>query len=428
MLKKWSWTMSKYNLVDRPIYVKRILDEGYFDQIKVLTGIRRCGKTYILKNVVNTLLEQGVQENKIHLFDLLSANFNSFKDSDIEFKKQINLIMDDGEKHWLLLDEVQEIKNYAETLISIHKQYGDLLQIIVTGSNSKVQSKELLNSIGSDSIEISIYPLSYKEFVNFVKLKEKQSPLDAYFEYGGMPNSVKTKGDLSSFKSIYDDVINNDSILKCKIEGINLDSTILQRLSEYFSVNTGHEVDKNSLVDAINRNRSQKLQYADIDLYISALINSYYLYNCVEASVDKNGILGINRKNKIYCIDFALANYIAKGSVGDGAKIETMVLIDLLYRCINFEIGKFWKDNKKKDILKEIDFVVKNKLYIQCAKQMTTKEKIDNEFNAFDRVLSNPGRKVMIVLNDFDHSLIDDKYSSVEIIKLEDWLLRNCDY
>ena len=402
-------------LIKRTQYLENIRRFYESNLIKVLTGIRRCGKSVLLSQIKDELVSEcGISKDHI-----ISINFEDVKFSKIKGYVKLNdyilkQITDDN-KYYIFLDEIQHVNQFEKTLASLKATQN--VSIFVTGSNSKLLSGRLASLLVGRCKEFKIMPFTYNEFLNYYKengLMLPEKPLQNYIRFGGMPQRMdyESEEDIKEYlKSIYYGIIDKD-ICNTKAK-INKETFIT--LSKYISSNVTKEYSVTSIVDYYNQNNSDKIYNENVYRYLeklekACLISRVKRYDVAtkrtlqhvekQFVVDNGFMLACNDSNKIF-IAHAL---------------ENLVYNELLYRGYDVKIGKTYKG--------EIDFVAMKdgkKCFIQVAYLLSSDDVIEREFGAYDSV-RDPSPKYVFSLDEYDMSK-----DGIIHFNIEEWLLNKVD-
>ena len=402
-------------LIKRTQYLENIRRFYESNLIKVLTGIRRCGKSVLLSQIKDELVsEHGISKDHI-----ISINFEDVKFSKIKGYVKLNDYVlkqiTDDDKYYIFLDEIQHVNQFEKTLASLKATQN--VSIFVTGSNSKLLSGRLASLLVGRCKEFKIMPFTYNEFLNYYKengLMLPEKPLQNYIRFGGMPQRMdyESEEDIKEYlKSIYYGIIDKD-ICNTKAK-INKETFIT--LSKYIISNVTKEFSVTSIVDYYNQNNSDKIYNENVYRYLeklekACLISRVKRYDVAtkrtlkhvekQFVVDNGFMLACNDSNKIF-IAHAL---------------ENLVYNELLYRGYDVKIGKTYKG--------EIDFVAMKdgkKCFIQVAYLLSSDDVIEREFGAYDSV-RDPSPKYVLSLDEYDMSK-----DGIIHFNIEEWLLNKVD-
>jgi uncharacterized protein len=398
----------KIKYIARPAYTERIKPFIGGQIIKVLTGQRRVGKSYILFQLMDFIREGNPLANIIYINRELDQFAHIQTNSDLN--EYLSAQFSDDKANYLFIDEIQEIDSFQLTLRSLLAE--NKCDIFCTGSNAKMLSGELATLLSGRYIEFNIHSLSYVEFLLFHQLEKGTESLMKYLTYGGMPYlpviGLTESLPFEYLKNVYSTILLKDVVARENIRNISF----LENLVFYLSDNIG------SLFSATNISRFLKSQRIEISTqltinYLKALTNAYFIHKVVRSEVGGLKIFEIGEK--YYFEDLGLRNSI----VGFNQKtdlhklLENAVYLHLLQNGYRVFIGKM--DNR------EIDFVAdKNglKIYIQVCLQMTDQNTATREFGNLMMINDNYP-KYIITLNDL---IIGNDYLGIKQMNLLDFL------
>ena len=402
-------------LIKRTQYLENIRRFYESNLIKVLTGIRRCGKSVLLSQIKDELVSEcGISKDHI-----ISINFEDVKFSKIKGYVKLNdyilkQITDDN-KYYIFLDEIQHVNQFEKTLASLKATQN--VSIFVTGSNSKLLSGRLASLLVGRCKEFKIMPFTYNEFLNYYKengLMLPEKPLQNYIRFGGMPQRMdyESEEDIKEYlKSIYYGIIDKD-ICNTKAK-INKETFIT--LSKYIISNVTKEFSVTSIVDYYNQNNSGKIYNENVYRYLEKLEKACLISRVKRYDVSTKRTLKHVEKQFVVDNGFMLA-------CNDSNKIfiahalENLVYNELLYRGYDVKIGKTYKG--------EIDFVAMKdgkKCFIQVAYLLSSDDVIEREFGAYDSV-RDPSPKYVLSLDEYDMSK-----DGIIYFNIEEWLLNKVD-
>lgn len=465
------------NIKNRDIYLNQLIAFKDTEPVKVVTGIRRCGKSTLLKLMQKYLLNSGVEQNQI-----ISINFESLEFQDMSYKDLYNYVKSRIEsnsiesnsiesadiesssikhpkKTYLFFDELQRIDRWEDAINSFRVDFD--CDIYITGSNAYLLSSEYSTYLSGRYVEVKMYPLSFKEFVDFqdYSIEEYKSPLGdlkkravsangssvelddlfaAYMRYGGMPAicdiALESGFDQSSamtlLDGIYSTVVVRDILDREKRRGQRqiTDADLLRKIIMFLADNIGNNTSLNSvcntlssenLLDAVDNNsrvlraRGGKPATQTISAYVSALKESYMFYDVKRFDIKGKDYL--RTLGKYYIVDIGLRNYLL--GFRDryrGHALENVVFFELLRRGYDVAVGKI--DNL------EVDFVATSaseKLYIQVTESMMDESVRERELKPL-RKIQNNYEKLVITLS----KALDDNYEGIRVENIVDWLLK----
>ncbi len=362
-------------MILRPSYIEAIKPFIGKPQVKIITGIRRSGKSTVLKLIKNELLALSVNPDQI-----IVLNFDSLALDDIaeasKLYQYISKIVNLDKKYYLLLDEIQEVHNWEKAINSFLVDFN--VDIYLTGSNSHLLSSELATYLAGRYVEFPIYTLSYKEFIDFRKYYfplsfQENNTFENYLRMGGFPviHTVDYSEE-STYKVVYDiysSVILRDTIQRFKIRDIEL----LDRVIKYVFDNIGNTFSGKNVADYF-KSQNRKLDINTIYNYLNALEGSFILYRVSRYDLKGKEILKTQEKFYVSDISIIYATLGNRDRMISGI-LENIVFLELKRRGYTVFVGKLGNA--------EIDFVAEKrgmKLYVQVAYKLENEETIKREF------------------------------------------------
>ncbi len=388
-------------MISRPIYTEQLKNFINKPQIKIITGIRRSGKSTVLRLLKEVLLTSGIKEDQ-----LISLNFESF--SYLEFTTAPKLYayvkekMQQGKKNYLLLDEIQEVDGWEKAVNAFLADFD--VDIYITGSNSHLLSSELATYLAGRYVEIPVFTLSFREFLDFRKHyfpeeETKISPFATYLRKGGFPVIHTVNYDEETaykvIRDIYSSVILRDSVQRYKIRDVEL----LERVIRYVFDNIGNTFSGKNVADYF-KNQQRKTDINTIYNYLHALEGAFILYRVSRYDIKGKEIL--KTQEKFYASDVSLI-YTTMGYRDRmiSGILENIVFLELKRRGYQVYIGKL--DNK------EIDFIAEkqgDKVYIQVAYKLESNQTVEREFAPLLAV-DDHYPKYVVTMDDFWKDTID---------------------
>jgi predicted AAA+ superfamily ATPase len=387
-------------MITRENHLKQIRPFMDKDIIKVLTGIRRCGKSTLLKQIVEEIKSNGVKEENIILINLESRENIKIKNIDQLDELIEKSIKNKSEKNYLLFDEIQEVENW-ERLINAYLSEGKY-DIYITGSNSNMLSGELATYIAGRYIEIKIFPFSFKEFIEYKKESHSKRSsreitydlFNEYIYYGAMPFSLTIDKEfkLEYLTDIYRAIILKDIIERNQVRNVEL----LNRIIMFLMANVSRLFSANSIVKYLKKEK--------INISVNTIYN--YLSYIEDANlinkVKREELIGkkiLNHSEKYYLTDLGFRQAIYGSNDRDkGQVLENIIYLELVRRRYNVTIGNIKS--------KEIDFVCKKKgetIYIQVTYMLAEESTIKREFAPLIDIKDNDP-KYVISMDEFDMS------------------------
>ena len=385
--------------------------------IKVVTGIRRCGKSTLLEMFRNHLAENGVDTNQI-----ISINFEALEVEELTNYKALYTYITErcipDKTMYIFLDEIQHVANYEKVVDSLFIKGN--IDIYITGSNSYIFSGQLATNLRGRYIEIPMLPLSFKEYHSLRNESETKS-FRRYMETGGFP--YLSQYDLSQnqidmyLEGIYNTVLLKDieERMNRKHEGIKekniTDIALLKAISRYCSSTIGSPISLRGIANYFISNE-RRISPNTVSDYVEALCESYLYYAAEPMDISGKQLLKSNKK--YYIVDLGLRNHIlAKKKYDLGFSIENIVYFELLRRGYQVNIGKAGDF--------EIDFIAKKAgeyTYFQVTADLTAESTFQREVNPLEKINDNY-EKIVLTLDQFSTG----NYNGIKIINVIDWLL-----
>lgn len=405
-------------MIKRDFYLNRMIHHMWNGEVKVITGIRRCGKSVLLFDLFyEYLLSQGVQEDHIIKIELDQRRYYKFRNpiSLCEYIEELVSGKKD-EKFYLFIDEVQLTtkvidKENGGIEVSIYDMLNELkayknLDVYVTGSNSKGLSKDIATEFRGRAAQIHVFPLSFEEFYSYVGGDERKA-LDTYMLYGGMPRLLsltdeKDKKDYLS--SLYSELYVKDIVERNGIEREDILNDILDFLASQISSLTNPA----NIANALTSMKNEKVNSTLVSNYVQHIIDSFLI--SVVKRYDVKGKTYFKYPNKYYYTDIGLRNARLNYRQYDpGHIMENIIYNELLRRGYSVDVGVVTDRTGGANVQKEIDFVVNDadkKIYIQSAFRVDTDKKESSELASL--ILTKDFFKKIIVRMDIPHNFYDD--------------------
>lgn len=401
-------------MIYRPIYVDKIMTYVNAPFIKILTGIRRCGKSTILKMLIDEMKKKGIRENQILHYSFDSLEYEDIKTAKALFSHLKQHLSSEG-KTYLFLDEIQEVKSWEKVVNSLMTDYD--VDIYVTGSNSRMMSSEISTYLTGRYIAFRIYPLSFSEYMIFRKeyaeVLDLHAELANYVRLGGFPAAHLQKYTpdevYTIVKDIYNSTIFTDIVRRNQIRKVDQ----LERIVKFAFDNVGRTFSAASISKYL-KSENRSIDNGTVYNYLSKLENAYILYRCGRFDIQGKEIL--KTQEKFYLADTAL-RYSVLGYSPDSvaAMLENVVYLELLRRGYKVYVGKV--DNA------EIDFIaVKqgNKLYIQVAQEIGSPETERREYGRLLDIRDNYPKYVLRT-----DVFAGGNYEGIKTMHIADFLLND---
>ena len=400
--------MEKQNRIERPQYLQELGKYRDTPLVKILAGIRRCGKSTILEMLKEELLESGISAAHIislrYTSEALEENMSS-KEMYLGIKKQIK----DNERYYLLLDEVQEVSGWEKAINSLLEE--ENTDIYVTGSNSKLMSGEISSYLTGRYIMIPVYTLSFSEYLRFKQgdSRSKKELLLDYIRMGGFPIVARSNFDESSayqiVEGIYNSVVNSDITRRYNIQNLDL----FHRVVKFVVENVGKTFSANAIAKFL-KSEGRSLSIESIYNYLSYLEKAFVIYRCPRYDLQGKSVL--KTQEKFYLADPSLKySIMGFNPKSIASMLENLVYFELRRRGYDVYIGK--KETK------EIDFVAVRRdeqMYVQVCRNLP--EDSDRELaNLLE--LKDHYPKYIVTLDD----LAGGNVNGVKIVHMADFLL-----
>ena len=405
-------------MIKRDFYLNRMIHHMWNGEVKVITGIRRCGKSVLLFDLFyEYLLLQGVQEDHVIKIELDQRRYYKFRNPITLCEYIEGLVANKKEEQfYLFIDEVQLTskvidKENGGIEVSIYDMLNELkayknLDVYVTGSNSKGLSKDIATEFRGRATQIHVFPLSFEEFYSHIGGDERKA-LDTYMLYGGMPRLLaltdeKDKKDYLS--SLYSELYIKDIVERNSIEREDILNDLLDFLASQISSLTN----PTNIANALTSIKNEKVNSTLVSNYVQHIIDSFLI--SMAKRYDIKGKTYFKYPNKYYYTDIGLRNARLNYRQYDpGHIMENIIYNELLRRGYSVDVGVVTDRTGGANVQKEIDFVVNDadkKIYIQSAFQMDTDIKESSELASL--ILTKDFFKKIIVRMDIPHNFYDD--------------------
>ena len=395
-------------LIERTSYLKKLINAMNTPDIKVITGVRRAGKSKLLEE-----FKKYIESNEKN-FNIIHINYNLTKYESInEYHKLIEYIEQNYKKdknNYLLIDEVQMCEGFEKAINNFHAE--EKYDIYITGSNAFLMSSDLATLFTGRTIEIKVYPFSYKEYLNYYNKDNNDEAFNNYVFEGGLSGSYLYKEDTEKYdyvNDIYNTLIKRDICNKYKIKK----EYLLDMINDFLMDNISNLTSIRNISDVLTNNK-YKINHKTVNSYLNYLCNAFLFYKI--RRYDIQGKRYLSSQDKYYLVDqsFKYAKLGIK-NINYGRVYENIVAIELLRRGYEVYIGTLYE--------KEIDFVAmkrNEKIYIQVSSDIG--EDFDN--NTFKRkiepLLKIKDAYTKILIARTNHDLYT--YEGVKIIDIKDWL------
>lgn len=399
-------------MLKRDKYLDQLIEVKDLNLIKVITGVRRCGKSTLLLQYKDYLLENGIKDSDILYMCFESAECYEIKD----YKDLYNYIKSKyhDKKVYLLLDEVQNVEDWEKAVNSLLVDIN--CDIYITGSNAYLLSSELTTLLAGRVYTINMYPFSFSEYLqinNNTNSQDKYQLFNDYLKYGGMPMLINMK-DNERLKTNYladikDVVLKKDIIARNKIK----DVVFLDNLLRYMSTVIGTLINPSSISDFMKKNGSN-IDNETVDKYLKMIENAYFIYRVPRYELKGKQLL--KTQGKYYFVDNGLKNVLAGFSSYDtGSSYENIVYMELLRRGYEVYVGKY------NDL--EIDFVAispNEKIYYQVTRSLLS-EDVENREKKSLLAINDNYKKVILTMDMAYNKIIE----GIEVKNIVDFLLES---
>ncbi len=397
-------------MLKRESYLSKI--RGFYDSdlIKILVGIRRCGKSVILEQITKEIKDKGVDDDHI-----ININFEFIEYEELQDYKKLNTYIKDKIKdqkiYYIFLDEVQNVNKFEYVINSLRASLKNV-SIFITGSNSKMLSDELSSVLSGRYVLFNISPLSYKEYIELTgKDAYDMNNFWDYAKWGGLPNRCQfdNVNDIKNYlHSVFDSIILRDIVKRLNLQDVTLFDMILQYLID----TTGREFRADNIIKYLEK-EYKKISTETLYTYIDALCKALIIKRVYRYDVHGKGIL--KTLNKYYATDLGIAQIKNNNSdFKNYIMLENIVYNELIIRGYEVYVGKTKTG--------EIDFVATlegNTKYIQVTYELNSEEVIEREFGAFN-VIDDNYSKYVISLDKRDFSR-----NGIKHLNLIDFLIKN---
>mgnify|MGYP000401638610 FL=1 len=404
-------------MVQRKEYLEKLIEWKDDDVIKVVTGIRRCGKSTLLMQYQDYLKSIGIEENQI-----IAVNFEELEYEELcDYKKLYAYIKDRlvaDKITYIFLDEIQKVPSFEKVVDSLYVKPN--IDIYITGSNAYMLSGDLATLLTGRYVEISMLPLSFSEYMQLSN-KDKESAFADYIKYGGLPfvaTMDRTDDKVDTYlEGIYNTVIVKDIEDRQKRQESNSDKRkindipLLKTIAKYLSSVIGSPVSLRGITNYLVSS-GRKISANTVSNYVDALIESFIFYPAERFDIVGKQLLKANKK--YYMVDLGIRNHILPRKYYDlGFSVENIVFFELLRRGCKVTIGKYQEN--------EVDFVAEKRgefTYIQVTADMVSESTFDREMKPLYAIQDNY-EKIVLTLD----KLTVGNYDGIKVVNVIDWLL-----
>ncbi len=400
-------------MIQRSLYTDKIMAFADTPFVKILTGVRRSGKSTILKLLMKEFRERGIADKRIIYFNFDSLEYEDFKTAKTLFTR-IKQLLTDGKKTYLFLDEIQEVESWEKAVNSLMTDYD--VDIYVTGSNSRMMSSEISTYLTGRYISFRIYPLSFSEYLTFraeygAEISDTHSELSNYLKIGGFPALHLQKYSLDEaytiVRDIYNSTIFTDIVKRNQIRKVDQ----LERIVHFVFDNIGQTFSASSISKYL-KSEKRGLDNETVYSYLSKLESAYIIHRCSRYDIQGRELL--KTQEKFYLADPAF-RYCVLGYSPDSvaAMLENIVYLELRRRGYDVYVGKL--DNT------EIDFIAvkqENRIYIQVTQQIKSSQTEKREYGRLLDIRDNYPKYVLRT-----DEFAGGNYQGIKTMHIADFLL-----
>ena len=394
--------------IKREKYLNELIRVKGTPDIKVITGIRRSGKSKLLESFIDYLNENDKKANIIYI------DYNNLENEELQdYHKLHSYVLDrhlKSKRNYLFIDEVQNCIGFEKAINSLHSK--EMFDIYITGSNAFLLSSDLATLFTGRTYSIEVFPFSFNEYLQYFKYKDKYKAFDLYLNEGGMSGSYIHKDIKEKYKyikEVYDTLVLRDIIQKNKIKKTN----IFEKVSDYMIDNVSAQLSAGNIEQELKKN-NDKTNHTTIDKYIKYLCDSFGFYKI--RRYDLKGKKYLSTNEKYYLADYAF-RYALHGTKNPdyGKALENIVAIELLRRGYQVYTGALYK--------KETDFVAQKqneKIYIQVSYNISDKETLNRELAPLLSIKDNYSKVLISRTYEPEHDI-----EGIDVIDITDWLMND---
>ncbi len=394
-------------MIDRPNYLNELKSFREKDLIKIVTGIRRCGKSTLFDLYIDYLLSTGVCDNQIIRMNLEEYEFNDIVNYH-DLYRYVNSKLLNDKMNYVFIDEVQKVTDFQKAVDSLYIKKN--VDLYITGSNSKLLSGELATLLSGRYVEIKMLPLSFKEYISYVGESDIQKKYVDYITNSSFPYTLKLNNskDIRMYlDGLYNTVIVNDIAERKEISDIGM----LKDVIKFMFDNVGNLCSSTSIANTMTSS-GRKISVPTIEKYLEALVESFILYKITRYDIKGKNYLTTG--SKYYLSDIGLRYYLlGSKNVDEGHILENVVCLELIRRGYEVYIGKS-DDNL-------VDFVAVNEKgeeYYQVAYTVKDEKTLERELRPLDNI-SNHNPKYLLTTDYTPYT----SHNGIKQINVFDWLL-----
>jgi predicted AAA+ superfamily ATPase len=395
----------------------KLIEHKDIDLVKIVTGIRRCGKSSLLELFHQHLLDSKVEKERIIHMNLESLKYRELTDY-LTFYNYVSALIKDNQRHYLIFDELQAIRGFEKAIESFRLDFD--VDIYITGSNAHLLSTEFSTLLSGRYVEIKMLPLSFVEFLDFYEFEEKvtlEERFEKYLQFGGMPilrqYNLGESGSLEALEGIYSTVILRDVLER----GGGINQLVLEKIVRFLCSNIGNFSSPNNIGNVLygsgSLDEKQKLAGRTISKYMG-LLEKAFIFHAVNR-YDIKGKQLLKTLSKHYITDLGFRNMLLGYRNTDrGHILENVVFLELLRRGYRVYVGKVGAT--------EVDFIAERpneKLYIQVTESMQNEEVRKRELRSLEEIKDNYEKIVLSMDRSFNIS-----YNGIKSLNVVDWLMK----
>lgn len=401
--------MSKVKIVERIEYLERLIAFKDKQVIKIITGIRRCGKSTLLEMFQTYLLGTGVDEEQI-----IAINFEDYDFIDLVEPKNLYAYIKErllpDKRMYLFFDEIQQVKDFQRVVDSFYIKKN--VDIYITGSNAHLLSGELATLLSGRYVEISMLPLSFKEYVSATDDKNLMNTYREYLEYSSFPYALELKEDFKTLqdylRGIYSTIVLKDIMNRNKI----VEPMMLESMLRFVFDNIGNQLSTKKIADTMT-SEGRKIDIRTVERYLTAFMESYVVYEAKRYNI--KGKQYLKTLEKYYAVDIGLRTMLlGKRGFDAGRMLENVIYLELLRRGYDVYVGKVG------DL--EVDFVAMNReglVYYQVAATVRDEATLKRELKSLQAINDSYPKYILTLDEDPDAD-----YNGIRRMNALDWLMQ----
>lgn len=394
-------------MIERPEYLRELISFKDKDLIKIITGIRRCGKSTLFDLYIEYLLKNGINEKQIIRLNLEDYEFNDIENYD-NLYTYINSRLLNNKMNYVFIDEVQKVVDFQKAVDSLYIKKN--VDLYITGSNSRLLSGELATLLSGRYVEIKMLPLSFKEYISYVGSTDIQQKYVEFITNSSFPYTLmlNSKKDIKMYlDGLYNTVIVNDIVERKEISDI----TMLKDIIKFMFDNIGNLCSSTSIANTMTSN-GRKISVPTVEKYLDALVEAFVLYKVPRYDIKGKNYLVTG--SKYYLSDVGLRYYLlGSKNMDEGRILENIVYLELLRRGYEIYVGK--NDDS------EVDFVAineKGEEYYQVSYTVKEEKTLERELKPLDNI-DDHNPKYLLTADFTPYK----SYNGIKQINVFDWLL-----